>query len=405
MKKINKILIIICIGMILSSSALAATQKVGTYPGDSFIDPSATIDVKSLSIGKESYVAPFTIFRGDSLYIGNYSNVQDSGYNRGNITISDYVVIAHGVDLSDNVKVEDGVFIGFNSIVQGAIIGKGAYINIGSKIIGVEIPAGKATVPGAIIDSQKEADELPNVTQEQVDFVKEVVEINRVFAIGYSKLFDKSGLTTFQYASPNGDGDILIDGKDILTRKGSEWPVIGNGTIVQNTRVIGDVVIGKGGNVGNRTSIRSDEGVPITIGDNAQIGEDNTFHSLNNEEIKIGNNFRLQNDAVMHGPLTIGDNVLIGSRAVVFKSKIGNDVDIGDKAIIIGVEIPDGMIVPPEHVLTDQKTVDKIARMLNSPERTEGPMTTIAPAKDTPGFEGIIVMIGLLSMMYFLKRR
>lgn len=396
----KKILYAILIGIFLISPTLATIQKTGSYPEDSFVDPSVIIDVKDFSIGEESYIAPFTRFVGEYVVIGNYSNIQDGGDNRGNITIANDAVVAHGADLVGKVEIENRAFIGFNSIIQDSKIGEGAYIGIRSKIIGVEIPAGKTVPPGTIIDRQASVENLQDVTQEQEDFVNEVIEVNRALAIGYSRLFKEKGLTAFQHASPNGDGDILVDEKDILTRNDSEWPVIGNNTIIGDARIIGYVIIGGGSKIGNRTSIRGDEGVPIEIGKNANIGEDNTFHSLNDKYVKIGDNLNVRNDAVIHGPLEIGSNVVIGSRAVVFKSKIGNDVAIGDKSIIVGVEIPDGAIIPANQIITDQKAVDNVTGK-TEPEKTK---TIVTPAEKTPGFDGTIGIIGLLSMLYLLRR-
>ena len=60
---------------------------------------------------------------------------------------------------------------------------------------------------------------LKTVTKEQEEFVQEVIGVNRVLAIGYTRLFENSGESAFGKIGPNGDGDILLDGKDILAQK------------------------------------------------------------------------------------------------------------------------------------------------------------------------------------------
>ena len=159
---------------------------------------------------------------------------------------------------------------------------------------------------------------------------------------------------------PNGDADILIDGKDVLDHSGSHEPSVGEGTIIGRSRVIGYVILGNNVKVGDGTSIRGDEGTPLKIGDNSNIGENDTFHSLNAQEISIGSNFNLGSKSVIHGPLTIGSGVSVGSSAVVFKSTIGNNVVIGDNAVVVGVKVPDGMVIPSGSLITLQKDVRKI---------------------------------------------
>ncbi len=346
--------------LLIVSVAEASIFTTGPYPGDSFIDPTVHIDVGNFSIGTESYIAPFTSFRGEYAYIGSYSNVQDSGSNSGKIRIKDDAVVAHGADLTGEVEIGSKAFIGFNSLIKDAKIGDEAYIGIGSRVVGVDIPGRKSVPPASIIDSVDDVIALKPVTKEEEEFVEEVIEVNRALAKGYGQLFERKGMDAFGKVGPHGDGDILIDGKDILAHTGIHTPQVGQGTIIDNSRVIGHVILRNNIRIGDGTSIRGDEGIPIDIGDNAQIGKNNTFHSLNGKEVIIGKNFKLGSDSVIHGPLKIGDNVRTGNRAVVFKSTIGNNVEIGDNAIVIGVKVPDGTVIPPGSVVTAQRDVRKL---------------------------------------------
>ncbi|HEY9205253.1 MAG TPA: DapH/DapD/GlmU-related protein, partial [Candidatus Methanoperedens sp.] len=128
---------------------------------------------------------------------------------------------------------------------------------------------------------------------------------------------------------------------------------------IDNVRIIGSVNLGDNVRVEDGTSIRGDEGVPISIGDNARIGKNNTFHSLNKKVIEIGKDFKLGSDAVIHGPLDMGDNVEVGNRAIVFKSKIGNNVVIGNNAVVTGVRLLDGAVIPPGTIVGSQKDAEK----------------------------------------------
>lgn len=227
-------------------------------------------------------------------------------------------------------------------------------------MIGIDIPAGKSVPPGSMIDSPDDIVNLQPVDEAQIEFVEEVIGVNRALAIGYSRLFEKSGMEAFGNIGPNGDADILIDGKDVLAHSGSHEPSVGEGTEIGISRVIGYVILGKNVRVGDGTSIRGDEGTPLIIGDNSKIGENDTFHSLNDQEISIGSDFNLGSESVIHGPLTLGSGVSVGNRAVVFKSTIGNNVVIGDNAVVVGVKVPDGMVIPSGSLITLQKDVRKL---------------------------------------------
>lgn len=84
------------------------------------------------------------------------------------------------------------------------------------------------------------------------------------------------------------------------------------------------IVIGKGSNVQENSVLHTDEGCPLTVGDNVTIGH----------------------MAMLHG-CTIGDNSLIGIGAVVLNNaKVGKNCIIGAKALITeGTEIPDNSLV------------------------------------------------------------
>ena len=384
---------------LFSFASEAAIFNTGVYPGKSFIDPAAMINVESFSIGSESYIAPFTSFSGEYAFIGSYSDIQDSGSNSGRIKIDDNAVVAHGAELSGTVEVGSRAFIGFNSIIKDSKIGEGAYIGVASKVIGVDIPAKKSVPPGSIIDSPEDIEKLNPVDEAQIEFVEEVIEVNRALSIGYSGLFEKNGLNAFGKIGPHGDADVIIDNKDILAHSGVHEPSVGEGSVIDNARVIGQVTLGKNVRVEDGTSIRGDEGVPIAIGDNSYIGKNNTFHSLNGKEINIGNDFKLGSESVIHGPLNIGSDVSVGSRAVVFKSTIGNNVVIGDNAVVIGVKVPDGTIIPPGSLVQTRKDV----RILN-PEAFEKAGKP-ASVLDLSLAAMIPIMLGLIGSLFLKKRK
>lgn len=355
---------------LISINAKASIKNTGVYPDNSFIDPSAKIDVDAFSIGSESYIAPFSEFTGKTS-IGSHSNIQDSVTGSGDIKIADNAVIAHGADLIGNVEIGSDAFVGFNSKITDSKIGDGAYINIGSNITGVDIPAHKSVPAGSVIDSQDDIEKLKPVTIAQIVFVEDVIEVNRALAKGYVDLYGKKGAEAFGKLGPFGYREIKMEGKYILGYSDASEPVIGKGTGIDKARIIGNVNLGENAKVEDGTAIRGDEGVPISIGDSAQIGKNNTFHSLNNKVIEIGKDFKLGSDTVIHGPLSMGNNVKVGNRAVVFKSKIGNNVLIGDNAIVTGVRLLDGVIIPPNTIVDTQQIANSFNNKVKKDTKTE----------------------------------
>ncbi|HEY9206513.1 MAG TPA: DapH/DapD/GlmU-related protein, partial [Candidatus Methanoperedens sp.] len=255
------------------SIADASVYNTGVYPGNSFIDPAAHIDVDTFSIGSESYIAPFTSFTGEYADIGSYSDVQDGSTSSGRIKIASDAIIAHGADLIGDVEIGSKAFIGFNSIITDSKIGDGAYIGVSSTVTGVDIPADKSVPAGSVIDSQDDIENLQPVTLAQRMFVEEVIDVNRALAIGYGQLYEKRGPDAFGKIGSQGNGDIMIDGRAILGYSGTDEPSIGKESSIDNVRIIGSVNLGDNVRVEDGTSIRGDEGVPISIGDNARIGK------------------------------------------------------------------------------------------------------------------------------------
>ena len=124
-------------------------------------------------------------------------------------------------------------------------------------------------------------------------------------------------------------------------------PVIGPGVYIAPTAVvIGDVVLGEGSSVWFGTVVRGDV-----------------------NSIRIGKKTNVQDNSVLHVtserfPLTIGDEVTIGHRAVVHGATVGNRVlvamgavvldgsEIGDESVVAaGAVVPEGAKFPPRSVI------------------------------------------------------
>lgn len=137
-------------------------------------------------------------------------------------------------------------------------------------------------------------------------------------------------------------------------------PTIGKNVVIEEfARIVGNVRIRNNSIVGRRTSIRADEGSPIIIGENVEIEDRVTFHALKGTSIRIGKNLYTNDNIVFHGPLEVGNNLTIGDDAVLF-TKVGNQVTIGKEALVVGVNLRDGVQVPDNAVITTQEQADAL---------------------------------------------
>ena len=67
---------------------------------------------------------------------------------------------------------------------------------------------------------------------------------------------------------------------------------------------------------------------------------------------------------MLHGPLEMGKRDFVGENAVVFRARVGDDVQIGERAVIAGpagkgstLKIPDDTLVAAGAVVTTEKDV------------------------------------------------
>jgi len=144
--------------------------------------------------------------------------------------------------------------------------------------------------------------------------------------------------------------------------------------------VIGAVRIGANVMVSPMASVRSDEGMPIFIGDDSNVQDGVVVHGLEtiDENLKpveknlvvgpdgkkyavyVGKNVSLAHQSQVHGPALIGNDTFIGMQAFVFKAHVGNNCVLEPKSAAIGVTIPDGRYISAGMVITNQKDADKL---------------------------------------------
>jgi carbon dioxide concentrating mechanism protein CcmM len=186
----------------------------------------------------------------------------------------------------------------------------------------------------------------------------EQLDTNTEFAKAYIDLYEEEGFDAVVEVGPNP--------KTSWNQKQVE-PEIGDNVELQEfARVTGDVRIGENSSIGRRTAIRADEGDPISIGPGATIDDRVTLHATRGSGIRIDKFLVASDDSVLHGPLEMGKRNFVGENAVVFRARVGDDVQIGEGAVIAGpvgsdkkitLKIPDGTLVPAGAVVTTEKDV------------------------------------------------
>lgn len=91
-----------------------------------------------------------------------------------------------------------------------------------------------------------------------------------------------------------------------------------------------------------------------------------TLHATRGSGVRIGKFLVASDDSVLHGPLEMGKRDFVGENVVVFRARVGDDVQIGEGAVIAGpvgsdkkitLKIPDGTLVPAGAVVTTEKDV------------------------------------------------
>lgn len=141
--------------------------------------------------------------------------------------------------------------------------------------------------------------------------------------------------------------------------------------------VIGNVHLGKQVMVAPAASVRGDEGQPIWIGNGVNV-QDCVVHALethvNGElvresvvEVKgtfygvyISDRVSLAHQCQVHGPAKIGTDTFVGTQALIFRAEVGRNCVIEPKALVMGVNVPDGRYVPAGAVLRSQEDADNL---------------------------------------------
>lgn len=138
--------------------------------------------------------------------------------------------------------------------------------------------------------------------------------------------------------------------------------------VADSAQVIGRVELGEDSSVWFGVVIRGDQPEPVRIGARTNIQECSVLHSDAGKPLTIGDDVTVGHKAMLHG-CTIGDGSLIGIGAVVLNgAKIGKHCLVGAGALVTeGKEFPDGsLIVGSPAVVKRQLAPEQIAGLMAS---------------------------------------
>jgi carbonic anhydrase/acetyltransferase-like protein (isoleucine patch superfamily) len=372
--------------LIVSLLAVGLSANAAAEP--SFVDPTAILTNRTnIRPGSLDYIGPFAALKAGtdadhSITIGDESNVQDSvvvDTAKGKVALGDMVILAHGATVKGNSAI--GVsgscpggaahcpaFVGFNAEVDGAIVQTDGMVQTLSRVApGVTIPSGRKTLPGTNIASNAEVmAKTAAVVEADRAFMDGVIEVNVAFAREYVKLAqeDASNVMGINYDPGNSPFNPKRD-LPKLAGKETRDPAFRN-------RIIGDVSLtdteaALNRVIGSQVSLRADEGEPFTVGSVAAMGNNTTFHALEHTNLHLGANGSYGAHSLIHGGPTpygdatiSGDNLRLGNGAVLFRSRVGKNVTIGDRSLVQESDLPDGTTVPARTVIIGGQKVGMV---------------------------------------------
>lgn len=180
---------------------------------NAYIDPQCSI-IGNVHIGREVYVGPFASVRGDEgqpIRVGDYSNIQDGvvlhaletehggkhieknlfevdGVKHA-LYIGNSVSLAHQCQVHGPAVVGDNTFVGMQSFIFRARVGKNVVIEPGALVIGVTVPDGCYVPAGKIVTTPEAAKMLPAITESYAlkDINSGALHVNKQLAGGYLK--------------------------------------------------------------------------------------------------------------------------------------------------------------------------------------------------------------------------
>jgi carbonic anhydrase/acetyltransferase-like protein (isoleucine patch superfamily) len=377
----------------------------------SFIDTTVAIrNGNSTVVSYQSYVAPYVTLDSSghsAIKIGDSSSVLDSAqlianpghkYVTPQLLVGNKVVIGPGATIlgpsvigsfSDSAAPAQ---IGARAVIDDAAVQPGAIVSPLARVgPGVIVPSGYRVLPGADVTTQAEASDprlgkVVKVTSSDLSSLNQMVTDGVALAAGYTNLYqgvvatgtspgaDPNITTVRNGFLPNVEGVSPSPGLTYIGASKSRSPQFPSpgrgllGTTLYNFpgRIIGPVAFtGQRAtplkyHLGRANSIRNDESShPITIASIAHTGLHVTIGASLGGTLTIGRRFRAGEGAViLTGPsvtAVIGDNVSVGSGAVVDRTSLGSGSTVGANAYLLNSSFRPGTVIPAGAIYVNNK--------------------------------------------------
>lgn len=356
-----------------------------------FIDPTAAIpNPAHVSFGAQSYVGPFAGLHansGNKIEIGEKTNAQDQvilqAAGKGPINVGDEFILAHGARVNGPAILGTSAalahkpgFVGFNSLIDGGNVANDAMVLHLARIgAGVTVPSGCVVLSGKNVTANAQlAGCAAAPTEKSIPisaalraFMDGVLHVNEAFAREYTVLFrdNPSNVRGINYDPGHSD----FNSERNLPRLG------GLATRVPGyrNRIIGDVVMADSYKklrdddvMGERVSLRADEGEPFHVGRIDKMGDRTTFHALEHTGIDAHDHIRYGRRSLVHGGASlatannphsatiVGDGTKIGELAVVFRSVVGHDSRIGCGSLVDGSTLAANTRIPSRRIVINR---------------------------------------------------
>lgn len=345
-----------------------------------FIDPTVVIAApENITLEPQVYIGPFAQLQAStnaSITIGKESNAQDNvkiyaQFQRNaaeqqkvtalgiqGVEIGERVIMAHGASVKGPAQIgvsgsPSRIFLSFGAEVDGAILETNTGVDVLGRVgPGVRLKSGFFVLPGKNVTTQAEAEDpalgkVRLISEADFSFNEAVLEVNKAFAREYTRLAqeDVSNVQGINYDPGN---TTFNSARDLPKLAGASTrdPNFRN-------RIIGDVNLDDSRSqidtvMGNRISLRADEGHPFTVGNITRMQDDVIFHALEEFTIRIGKNVTYGTGVIVHGgglsrgnsnssikPTVIGNNTTLKNQSIVFRSDLGPNSTIGEKSAII----------------------------------------------------------------------
>lgn len=163
------------------------------------------------------------------------------------VYVSPGSVISHKSVVHSPAFVGADCFVGFRSTIFNARLGNGCIVMMHALIQDVEIPPGRCVPSGSVITSQHQADQLPRVRPEDLEFAKEVTgSLNQSSRLSRSASrqmpsYSSSGHSSSRYSSQNSSPDSSRDSR-ITHRQSRQLSTATEGAAMQAQRLSSEIV-------------------------------------------------------------------------------------------------------------------------------------------------------------------